>query len=213
MAHDTLSSPVCYAEPSHFSASFLAAAAPPTAHVIATCLSATHAFSKTPTPSIQLVEGLGVAGDCHLGATTQHRPQLRVRPAPANLRQVHLMMGEFLGGLRRDDGGGVAPGGLGENITTLGIDLLGLGTGAVLRFVDADGEGGARVRVTGLRNPCPLIERFGKGLQAQCVVRDGGGRIVERRAGVMGVVVGGGEVRSGMGVVVEEEGEGGLVCV
>lgn len=50
------------------------------------------------------------------------------------------------------------PGNLGENITTRGIDVLGLSVGSRLEFVNFDGTEGreenAVVRVTGLRNPC-----------------------------------------------------------
>ena len=54
----------------------------------------------------------------------------------------------------------------------------------------------AVLEVTGLRNPCLQIENFQPGLLAQVVGRDEHGEVV-RRAGVMSVVVVGGQVRPG----------------
>ncbi|MCP2682348.1 MOSC domain-containing protein [Siccirubricoccus sp. KC 17139] len=85
----------------------------------------------------------------------------------------------------------VAAGELGENVTTEGIDLLALPTGAVLHLGEA-----ARVEVTGLRNPCGQIERFQPGLLAAVLDRDAAGGLV-RKAGIMGVVLAGGTVRPG----------------
>lgn len=119
------------------------------------------------------------------------------------------------GGEGEGEGRKVRPGDLGENITTVGIDLEGLSRGTVLRFAhysSAPSTGDARIGITGLRNPCHQIEKFGKGLLAQCTVREGG-RVVERKAGVMGVVVSGGVVEKGMGVSVEVVGEGVLDVV
>jgi MOSC domain-containing protein YiiM len=127
---------------------------------------------------------------------------------------VHFISREFLSTLSRDSEEPVNPGDLGENITTSDIDVLRLGRGDRLRFVK-DGvegeEGTVVVEITGLRNPCPQIERFRKGLQEKCVVRQKeGGRIVQRKAGVMGVVLLGGEVEAGMRILVEPA-EGGRV--
>ena len=91
----------------------------------------------------------------------------------------------------------VAPGRMGENVTTRGIDLLGLPTGTRLRL-----GGDAVVEVTGLRNPCKQLERIRPGLMAQTLDRDANGELV-RKAGVMAIVVHGGEVRPGDPVVVE----------
>ncbi len=144
---------------------------------------------------IRLVEGLGVEGDAHLGATVQHRSRVRRDPTQPNLRQVHLLPGELfeevLGAGHR-----VLPGELGENVTTSGVDLLALPTGTVLLLGDA-----AEVVVTGLRNPCRQIDDFQGGLLRQVLSRDADGAVV-RRAGVMGVVRRGGQVRPGDPVVV-----------
>ena len=96
----------------------------------------------------------------------------------------------------------VAPGELGENVTTRGVDLLGLPRGAVLRLGPD-----AVVEVTGLRNPCVQIDGLGSGLMRELVTRDDDGRVV-RRAGVMAVVLVGGRVAPGDEVGVElPEGE------
>ena len=104
------------------------------------------------------------------------------------------------------------PGQLGENITTERIDLLSLGEGSVLRFVDNGGDSEekqeavstpvAAVRITGLRNPCPQIEKFRSGLQERFIDRDEQRKIIGRKAGVMGIVESGGEVRPGMKILV-----------
>ncbi|MCO6416214.1 MOSC domain-containing protein [Siccirubricoccus sp. KC 17139] len=134
--------------------------------------------------------GLGVAGDAHAGVTVQHRSRVRAGPGQPNLRQVHLMQSELFAELAAK-GFRVAAGELGENVTTEGIDLLALPTGAVLHLGEA-----ARVEVTGLRNPCGQIERFQPGLLAAVLDRDAAGGLV-RKAGIMGVVLAGGTVRPG----------------
>jgi len=100
----------------------------------------------------------------------------------------------------------VKPADLGENITTQGLDLLGMGVGTKLHFVnpgeDEKGEH-AVVRVTGLRNPCPQISKFRDGLQERCLVRGEGKEIVGRKAGIMSVVEIGGVVMRGAKIVVE----------
>src|SRR4051812_37485878 len=90
-----------------------------------------HHFSKTPGLCIRLLEGLGVAGDAHMGVTVKHRSRVRKDPAAPSLRQVHLIHAELLDELRAK-GFVVQPGDLGENVTTEGIDLLALPLGARL---------------------------------------------------------------------------------
>lgn len=165
-----------------------------TGRVAAVHASASHSFSKTAAASITLVEGLGVAGDAHFGATVQHRSRVAADPSQPNLRQVHLMHAELFDELA-SAGYSVRPGDLGENITTSGLDLLGLPVGSRLAI------GEAVVTVTGLRNPCVQIDRFQPGLLKQ-VVRQEGGRVV-RLAGVMGIVSRGGEVMPGSAITVE----------
>lgn len=163
--------------------------------VLAVAASPEHRFSKSPRVAIELLAGLGVRGDAHMGAAVRHRSRVAVDPTQPNLRQVHLIHGELLDDLRAA-GFDVAPGELGENVTTRGIDLLGLPTGALMRI----GEG-ALLALTGLRNPCRQIERHRAGLLAQVLRRGAGGRPI-RRSGVMAVVLRGGIVRPGDGVAV-----------
>src|SRR5512141_2157805 len=101
--------------------------------VVAVCLRASHHFSKTPALSIRLMRGLGVAGDAHMGETVKHRSRVRKDPTQPNLRQVHLIHAELFDEVRAK-GFTVAPGELGENITTSGIDLLALPTGTRLHL-------------------------------------------------------------------------------
>ncbi|WP_066039194.1 MOSC domain-containing protein [Herbiconiux solani] len=159
-------------------------------HVVAVSLDARHHFSKHVAPEITLVEGWGVEGDAHAGVTVQHRFLVARDPSRPNLRQVHLIHAELFDDLAAA-GHTVAPGELGENVTTRGLDLLALPTDALLRFGDE-----ATVRVTGLRNPCRQIDAFEPGLLREVVGRDANGA-VERRGGVMGVVVAGGTIRPG----------------
>lgn len=155
-----------------------------------------HGFSKEAAGAITLVEGLGVAGDAHAGATVKHRSRVARDPTRPNLRQVHLIHAELFDELAAL-GFAVAPGDLGENVTTAGLDLLALPTGTRLRL-GAD----AVVEVTGLRNPCAQIEQFRPGLLAAVAVRREDGTI-RRKTGVMGVVRAGGEVRRGDAVAVD----------
>jgi hypothetical protein len=177
---------------------------PPTAEVrdarvVAVAASPTHRFSKQVRPVITLLEGIGVEGDAHAGPTVKHRSRVRRDPRQPNLRQVHLLHSELLDDLGRA-GHRVAPGDLGENLTTTGLELLGLPVGAVL----AIGES-AEVELTGLRNPCYQIDDFQDGLLRRVLRKDADGSLV-RLAGVMGVVRRGGEVRVGdtIGVALPE---------
>ncbi len=162
--------------------------------VEAVSLRGSHSFSKTPRMWITLVAGLGVEGDAHLGATVKHRSRVARDPAQPNLRQVHLLQAELLDELA-PRGFRIGPGDIGENILTRGVDLLGLPTGAVLRI------GSAAVRVTGLRNPCVQLDRFRQGLMAATLDRDAAGNLI-RKAGIMGVVLTGGNVRPGDAIAV-----------
>jgi hypothetical protein len=120
-----------------------------------------HRFSKSVCPAISIIAGLGVAGDAHAGSTVQHRSRLGIAPAPPNLRQVHLIHGELLDALAQE-GFAVAPGQLGENMLTTGIDLLALPRHTRLAIGDH-----VVLEVSGLRNPCAQIEAFRPGLLAR----------------------------------------------
>jgi MOSC domain-containing protein YiiM len=164
--------------------------------VTAVARCAAHDFSKPPTSHVRLIAGLGVEGDAHLGATVQHRSRIAKYGHLPNLRQVHLIHAELFDELR-DAGFVVHPGDMGENVTTAGVDLLGLPTGAVLRL-----GGSAVVEVTGLRNPCKQLNDFKPGLMQATLARDAEGTLI-RKAGVMAVVLTGGDVRPGDRIAVE----------
>jgi MOSC domain-containing protein YiiM len=149
-----------------------------------------HSFTKPNRDSITLLAGLGVEGDAHAGVTVKHRSRVAQDPTRPNLRQVHLIHEELFAEVA-EEGFRVSPGELGENVTTRGIDLMGLPTGTLLRLGDE-----AVVEVTGLRNPCHQIDDFQHGLLKQVVSRDADGGLI-RRAGIMGVVRRGGTVRPG----------------
>ncbi len=156
--------------------------------------SARHRFSKQRTSEIELDAGTGVVGDAHRGVTVQHLSRKRYHPDWPNLRQVHLMPGELFDELS-ERGFPVTPGDIGENVTTRGLDLLGLPTGARLRLGDA-----AEVELTGLRNPCLQLDRFQDGLMKAVLDHDRDGNLI-RKAGVMAIVITGGFVRPGDPIV------------
>ncbi|HEV2558038.1 MAG TPA: MOSC domain-containing protein [Microvirga sp.] len=164
--------------------------------VTAVSRSGSHTFSKTTAPAIRLLAGLGVEGDAHAGETVKHRSRVAVDPTQPNLRQVHLLQTELFDEVGAK-GFALAPGELGENVSTRGIDLLSLPRGARLRLGAT-----AVVEVTGLRNPCAQIDGFRKGLLAAVLDRDPAGELV-RKAGIMAVVREGGEVRPGDRIIVE----------
>jgi MOSC domain-containing protein YiiM len=164
--------------------------------VTAVSRSATHSMSKRNESSIRLLAGLGVEGDAHAGVTVKHRSRVALTPNKPNRRQVHLIHEEFHEELR-GAGFSVQPGLLGENITTRGVDLLGLPTGARLHLGDT-----AVVEVTGLRNPCTQLDGIELGLMASTLGRDEHGNLI-RKAGVMGVVLADGALRPGDPIRVE----------
>jgi MOSC domain-containing protein YiiM len=164
--------------------------------VIAVSCSPAHTFSKPTQGSIRLLAGLGVEGDAHLGETVKHRSRVARDPTQPNLRQVHLIQAELHDELRAA-GFAVSAGQMGENITTRGVDLLGLPTGTRLHLGKT-----AIVEVTGLRNPCVQLDHFQSGLMAAVLERDEQGRLI-RKAGVMGIVLAGGEVQPGDPIIVE----------
>ena len=161
--------------------------------IVAVAMAPTHRFSKAVGPSIRLAEGEGVVGDAHAGARVKHRSRVARDPTALNLRQVHLIHAELFDELAAG-GFAVAPGDLGENVTTRGIDLLGLSVGTILKL-----GGEAEIEVTGLRNPCRQLDAFRPGLMQAVLGRDPSGGLV-RKAGIMAVVRVGGTVRPGDGI-------------
>ena len=158
--------------------------------VVAVAQSAVHGFSKPVAGEIRLLAGLGVEGDAHAGDRVKHRSRVARDPTQPNLRQVHLLHAELLEELA-GRGFALAPGDVGENLLTCGLDLLGLPTGTRLRLGAT-----AEIEVTGLRNPCAQLDRFQPGLTAAMLDRAPDGALV-RKAGIMAVVLTGGVVRPG----------------
>lgn len=150
--------------------------------VVAVSLSPRHRLSKANQLSIRLLPNLGVEGDVHAGATVQHRSR---DPEAPNLRQVHLLHAELLDELD------LAPGQVGENVTTGGVDLLSLPRGTLLHL-----GGHAIVELTGLRNPCSQLDGLRPGLMQAMLDRDREGKLI-RKCGVMAVVRAGGVLYPG----------------
>ena len=86
---------------------------------------------------------------------------------------------------------------MGENVTTRGIDLLALPAGTRLHLGET-----ALIEVTGLRNPCIQIDRFQQGLMAATLDKNADGNLI-RKAGVMSIVLAGGDVRPGDAIRIE----------
>ncbi len=164
-------------------------------YVLGLARSVAHHFSKLPADHLRLIEGIGVEGDAHSGETVQHLSRVKQDPTQPNLRQVHLIHGELLDELA-EHGYVLAPGALGENVTTRGLDLLDLAQDTRLRI------GETVIRVTGLRNPCRQIDEFMPGLLKHMVQKRPDGTL-NRKCGVMAVVERGGEIAVGAEIVVE----------
>jgi MOSC domain-containing protein YiiM len=158
--------------------------------------SGTHTMSKPGQEWIRLLEGLGVEGDAHLGVTVKHRSRVARDPSTPNLRQVHLIHAELHDELALA-GFSVAAGQMGENVTTRGVDLLGLPTGTRLHLGAT-----AVIEVTGLRNPCMQLDGIQKGLMKAVLDRAPDGSLI-RKAGIMSIVLVGGDVRAGDPVELE----------
>jgi MOSC domain-containing protein YiiM len=166
------------------------------ATIIALACDAAHRFSKEPRQRLTLLAELGVEGDAHAGRTVQHLSRMAKDPDAPNLRQVHLIHAELLDELA-GQGFAIAPGQMGENITTCGIDLLGLSAGTRLRLGRE-----AVIEITGLRNPCHQLNGLATGLMAATLDKDADGELI-RKAGVMAVVVVSGEIAVGDAITLE----------
>jgi MOSC domain-containing protein YiiM len=164
--------------------------------VTAVSRSARHTLTKPNADKIQLLVGFGVEGDAHSGVTVKHRSRVARDPSQPNLRQVHLIHAELHDTLQKQ-GFAVSAGQMGENVTTRGVDLLGLPIRTRLCLGNT-----AVIEVTGLRNPCAQLDRIQPGLMGATLDRASDGSLI-RKAGIMGVVLTGGEVRPGDPIRVE----------
>jgi len=158
-----------------------------TPKIIALSKSEKYTFHKYNCEQIKLLKGLGVEGDIHMGKTVKHRSRVAHDPSQPNLRQVHLIHSELLEELK-EKGFIVKPGELGENITTAGIDLLGLSKGTILEIGET-----VKIEITGLRNPCKQLNTFQSGLLKAVIDKDEEGNLI-RKSGVMSIVLEGGVV-------------------
>jgi len=155
--------------------------------VVSLSLSPTHTFTKTAVDRITLIEGIGVEGDAHSGVTVKHRSRVAKDPTQPNLRQVYFLHEELHDELRQQ-GFDIAPGQIGENILTRGIDLLSLPVNTILKIGDE-----TVVKITGLRNPCKQLDDNAPGLLNAVLDREDDGTLI-LKAGIMGIVLQGGEI-------------------
>jgi MOSC domain-containing protein YiiM len=164
--------------------------------VIAVSKSSSYTFNKYNCDKIMLITGIGVEGDIHSGKKVKHRSRVRKNPDAPNLRQVHLMHTELFEELKLKDFK-VSPGQMGENITTEGLNILDLPKDTILKIGES-----AEIQVTGLRNPCNQINSIQKGLMQAVLDKDENGNLI-RKAGIMSIVLKGGEVKVGDKILVE----------
>ncbi len=158
--------------------------------------SPTHTLIKKNEKQITLLKGLGVEGDAHQGLTVKHQYDVIKNPNKPNLRQVHLIHSELFKELAQKKII-VKPGEMGENITTSGIDLLELPKDSVLHIGSM-----SQVKITGLRNPCSQLNRINEGL-LKAVLQKNEDKSIIRKAGIMGVVLEGGEINVGDNIKIE----------
>ena len=160
------------------------------AKVIAVSLSDIHSIRKYNQSYIHIIEGFGVEGDAHAGPRVKHRYLVKKDPERPNLRQVHLISLEIYRELQAM-GFAIEPGEMGENITTEDIDIMDLPVDTVLKIGD-----NVALQVTGMREPCHLLNQVVNGLMKATLTKDGKGELI-RKAGIMTVVLKGGIVVPG----------------
>ncbi|MDY8134272.1 MOSC domain-containing protein [Aquimarina sp. 2201CG5-10] len=158
--------------------------------------SSSHTFSKFNCDRILLIKGLGVKGDAHMGEKVKHRSRVAKDPNQPNLRQVHLIHSELFDELKKK-GFNIQDGEIGENITTKGVELLNLPKDTLLSIGET-----VKIKITGLRNPCKQLNALKDGLLRAVLDKDEKGNLI-RKAGVMGIVLEGGEVRTGNKIIIE----------
>lgn len=168
-----------------------------TGRVVAVASAPGHHFSKAPQLSVRLIAGHGIAGDAHAGPTVKHRYLARQDPLMPNIRQVHLIDTGLIAHVAAL-GFTIRPGDIGENLVVEGLDqpLVDLPKGTQIALGAT-----ARIRLTGLRTPCKLIDRFQPGLMSAMLDRSTDG-MLRLLAGVMAVVEADGDVAPGDPVTV-----------
>ncbi|WP_322596991.1 MOSC domain-containing protein [Bradyrhizobium sp. SEMIA] len=106
-----------------------------------------------------------------------------------NLRQVHLIPSELFAALL-EAGFPIGARDLGENISTVGLDLERMPLGTLIELGRT-----AIVELAGLRTPCVLVDRFRAGVKRHVLSSEKTGPSF--RCGVLGIVRFGGPVAPG----------------
>ena len=133
--------------------------------ILAISISEKKGMKKHNVNSVSLKEGFGIVGDAHGGSS----------------RQVSLLAQESIEKMRKK-GLNVGAGDFAENITTQGLDLLGLKIGAKIKIgKDAVLE----------------VSQIGKVCHTRCNIYYQAGDCVMPKEGVFAKVVKGGEIKSG----------------
>jgi MOSC domain-containing protein YiiM len=158
--------------------------------VVAVCSSPNHNFSKFVREKIYIISGIGVENDVHSGKKVKHRSRVTQNPNQPNLRQVHLIHVELFEELKQK-GFEISCGEIGENITTKNLDLLNLPRNTILEIGAT-----AKIKVTGLRNPCYQLNDLQDGLMNAVLEINNNGELI-RKAGIMGIVIKSGEIKAG----------------
>ena len=156
--------------------------------VLAVCLKEQPGLPKLPVSQVNLVKGRGVKGDYHAGKNIRHRYLARKDPTRLNNRQVLVVDREIHGYIQRQ-GISLQPGELGENILLDGVDLMALEIGTQLEI------GPTLIELTEIREPCSQLDGVHPGLHRAVEIRTTTG--VRPYAGMLGVILKGGEVQPG----------------
>ena len=136
-----------------------------TGKIVGVSVAEKKGMKKTNVKEVQLKEGFGIIGDAHAGSS----------------RQVSLLAEESIEKMRAK-GLKVRSGDFAENITTRGIDLLGLEMGNKLKV-------GQEVLLE--------ITQFGKECHTRCSIYYQAGDCVMPKEGVFARVLKGGVIKSG----------------
>lgn len=158
-----------------------------TGKVIAVSLSDKHSIRKFNRSYINIIAGFGVEGDAHAGKKVKHRYIVKKDPERPNYRQVHLISLEIYRELQ-EKAFNIDPGEMGENITCSGIDIMELPTHTILKIGDE-----VELEVTGMREPCSLLNQIQGGLMKATLDKSGEGELI-RKAGIMTIALKGGIV-------------------
>lgn len=144
-----------------------------TGEIVAVSVSEKRGMKKENVTSAELVENSGIKGDAHAGYEN---------------RQISLLAIESINKMQNDSIN-LNPGDFGENITTVGLNLLKLPVGSVLKIGKT-----AAVKIT----------QKGKLCHSRCSIYDSVGDCVMPREGIFGIVVQGGLIAPGDSIEVEK---------